>query len=440
MNHNPPPRPVPERLRWWQEARFGLSLHWGLYSIPGRGEWIRSIERLTDADYQPYFDSFNPDPGCAAEWAAAAKRAGARYVVLTTKHHDGFCLFDSQLTDFKATNTPARRDLIREYVDALRGEGLRVGFYYSLVDWHHPDYPAAGDRQHPLRDHPDARTRDAHCDWSRYVEYLHGQVTELCTNYGRVDLLFFDFSYGDYWGEKWGATELIRKVRALQPDVVINDRLGREATKEADPPPYAGDFDQTEMNIPRGPVCDKAGRAIPWEAWFTLTNSWCFHATDRAYKTPATIIRALVNCVSKGGNLTLNVAPDARGHLDAETWRILGEVGDWLAANGESIYGCGPAEFPKPEWGRFTQRGRWLYAHVLEPVIGHITLPDLRGRVRNGRVLATGAEALLCDFWNPGVQTFDGPDDIFFNFSLPPQYTWPLPDPRDTVVRFELIR
>jgi len=430
-------RSVPSHLKWWQEGRFGLSLHWGLYSIPGRGEWIRSVEQLTDAEYQSNFDSFNPDEGCALEWARVARKAGAQYVTLTTKHHDGFCLFDSQLTDFKSTNTPARRDLVQEFVDALRAEGLRIGFYYSLVDWHHPDYPAAGDRQHPLRQHPGSPDRDSRSNWAGYVDYFHGQLMELCSNYGPIDLLVFDFSYGDYFGEKWASAELMRKIRSCQPDVVINDRLGREALKEITPPSYAGDFDQTEMDIPRAPVCNKAGQAIPWEAWFTLTNSWSHNPSDQTFKSSATIIRALVNCVSKGGNLTLNIAPDPRGHLDTETWRILSEIGDWLAKNGESIYGCGPAEFAKPEWGRFTQNGKLLYAHVLEPVIGHINLPNLRSRIKNGRVLATGAEAKLCDYWNPGIQTFDEPGDIFFNFSEPAQNTWPLPDAYDTVISLE---
>jgi alpha-L-fucosidase len=429
---------VPDKWKWFVHDRFGMFIHWGLYALPARHEGVKHHERITDADYQKYFDHFDPDLFDPKAWAKAAKDAGMKYFVITTKHHEGFCLFDSAHTDYKSTNTPCGKDLIRPMVEAFRAEGLKVGFYHSLIDWHHPDFGV--DSLHPQRDNEEEKAKNAGRDIAKYTKYLHAQVRELLTNYGKIDYLFFDFSYGDFWGAKWGATELMRKVRALQPDVVVNDRLGREATKEAEPPPYAGDFDQTEMDIPRATVCDQAGRAIPWEAWFTLTNSWCFSATDRAYKAPATIIRALVNCVSKGGNLTLNVSPDARGHLDAETWRILGEVGDWLAANGESIYGCGPAAFPKPEWGRFTQKGNLLYAHVLEPVIGHITLPNLRGRVRNGRVVATGAEALLCGYWNPGIQTFDGPDDIFFNFSVPPQNTWPLPDPRDTVVRFELIR
>jgi alpha-L-fucosidase len=437
---NMPEIALSERMKWFVEARFGLSLHFGLYSIPARGEWIRSTERLSVEDYQAYFDSFQPDAGCAREWARAARVAGAKYCVLTAKHHDGFCLWDSQLTDYKSTNTPARRDIIREYVDALREEGIRVGLCYSLIDWHHPDYPAWGDRQHPLRDDPASRVRDEQCHWPRYLDYMHGQIEELLGgNYGRIDVLVVDFSYNDFIGEKWGASELMRKIRRLAPDIVVNDRLGFEPIKQAEPPDYVGDYDHVEQNIPREAVTNALGQRIPWEAWMTISNSWAFAPHDRHWKSAATLVRALVNCVSKGGNLMLNVGPDPRGQLPAEALSILEEVGQWLQLNEESIRGCGAADFPKPEWGRFTQNGDKLYAHLLEPVIGHINLPGLRGRVKNGRVLSTGTEAGLCSYWNPGVQTFDAPEDIFFNFSKPPQATFPLLDARDTVVRFELV-
>lgn len=426
-------------LAAWKRDRFGMSLHLGLYSVAARGEWVRSAERLTCEDYQCYWDCFCPDPGWAAEWARMARQAGARYAVLTAKHHDGFCLFDSVLTSYKATNAPAGRDLVREWVDAVRAEGLRVGLYYSLVDWHHPDYPAAGDRQHPLRDDPGATARDARCDWSRYVAYLHGQVEELCRNYGRIDSLVFDFSYGEYAGEKWGGTELLRKIRALQPHCIVNDRLGREPRKHVPRPTFAGDYEQTEQNIPREGLRDHLGHPMPWEGWFTLSNTWCFSPTDQLWKSPASVIRALVNCVSKDGNLLLNVSPDARGRLPAAAQVGLAEIGSWLALNGDSIYGAGAAAFPKPEWGRFTRKGNVLYAHILEQTIGHIALPGLKGRVKNGRLVASNAAVVQCDFWNPEVQSFDDPADVFFNFADPVPWTYPLPDSRDTVVAFDLV-
>lgn len=426
-------------LSWWQHARFGLSLHFGLYSVAVRGEWVRSVEELTVEDYQIYFDTFCPAPNWARDWARMAKAAGARYAALTTKHHDGFCLFDSALTDYKATRSAAGRDLVREWIDAVRAEGLKVGLYYSLVDWHHPDYPAAGDRQHPLRNKPDVNERDAHCDWSRYVAYLHGQVEELCRNYGQIDSLIFDFSYGEYRGEKWGASELVRKIRALQPHILLNDRLDREPRKRIPRPSYAGDYDQTEQNIPREVVRDDEGKPMPWEGWFTMTNSWCYSPVDFAWKSPASLIRALVNCVSKDGNLLLNVSLDASGRVPAEAHAILAVVGEWLTLNGESIYGAGAVPLAKPEWGRYTQRGDYLYAHLLEPVIGHVCLPGLKDRVTQGISIRDHSEVHLCSFWNPEVQTFDAPEDIFFNFSKPEAWTFPQSAVSHTVVRFKLL-
>ncbi len=429
-------KPTPPRMDWFNHDRFGISFHWGLYAAPARGEWVRSSERMSIADYQRYFESFNPDRYDPRSWARLAKRAGMKYAVLTTKHHDGFCLWDSKLTDYKATNTPAGRDLIREYVEAFRAEGLKVGLYYSLVDWHHPDYPAWRDRQHPSRHDP--AFKDKPCDWSRYVTYMHGQVRELLTNYGKIDWIHFDFSYWEYRGEKWGADELVKMMRQLQPEIIINDRLGGDI-KQADPPSWAGDFDSPEQNIPPDPVVNARGEVLPWEGWITLTNSWGYSASDDGWKSPAMIIRTLVNCVSKGGNLLVNLSPDARGGLQTQAVKILEEVGDWMALNGESVYGCGIAEFPRPEWGRYTQRGDTLYAHVLEPTIGHLLLPDMRGKIRNARQLATGAEAFITDFWNGGVQTFGKKEDIFFNFAKPVAQTHSLPDARDTVVAFDLV-
>lgn len=411
-----------------------MSLHFGLYSVAARGEWVKSAERMSNEQYQSYFDRFNPEPGWADAWARAAAMAGAKYAVLTTKHHDGFCLFDSALTDYNATNTPAKRDLVREWVDAVRAEGLRVGLYYSLVDWHHPDVPAHGDRQHPLRDDPSSVERDKTCVWQRYLDYMHSQLIELCSNYGTIDSLVVDFSYGDYKGDKWGAAEIMAKLRALQPGMVFNDRWDTEARKRIPRPAHAGDYEQTEQNLPRRCLRDHTGATMPWEGWFTLTNSWSHSVTDDHWKSSAAIIRALVNCVSKHGNLLLNVSPDARGRLPAKSLDLLRDIGEWLDLNGDSIYGAGGAALPRPEWGRWTQKGDTLYAHILEPVIGNISLEGLRGRVSNARLLSCNAEVILTDFWNPEVQTFDEPEDIFMNFARPTASTYPLSDPRDTVV------
>ena len=233
------------RMAWFRQARFGLFVHFGLYALPARGEWVRSVERMDEAAYRPYFEQFEAREYDPRAWARAAKAAGMGYAVLTAKHHDGFCLFDSALTDYKSTNTPCGRDLVREFLDAFRAEGLRVGLYYSLLDWHHPDYPHYGDWHHPLRDDPSAGNDSR--DFGRYLDYMHGQVRELCTHYGKLDLMWFDFSYGEMTGAKWRAAELADMVRSLQPGIILDNRLeasgeGFGSLYECAPTPWHGDF------------------------------------------------------------------------------------------------------------------------------------------------------------------------------------------------------
>ena len=425
-----------KRVEWFNDARFGMFIHWGLYAIPARGEWVRSNEEISIEDYQNYFDNFNPVNYNPKEWAQLAKDAGMKYVVLTTKHHDGFCLFDSALTDYKATNTPAARDLIAEYVEAFRAAGIKVGFYYSLLDWHHPDYPAWGDRQHPMRNNPEFKNQQY--DFDNYVNYLHGQVRELLTNYGKIDIIWFDFSYEEFKGEKWRGTELVKMMRELQPDILMDNRLGGNI-HASNPEPFTGDFAGPEQGIPRNPMIDEEGRLIPWESCMTLNEHWGYCAADNNWKTAKDVIRGLVNCTSKGGNFLINVGPDATGHVPDATQQILHQVGAWLKLNGESIYGCGIADNPKPEWGRFTQKGNILYAHLFEQVLGHICLPNLKDKIKRGWKASDGAEVILTEFWNKEVDTFDEEDDIFLNFNHPVVQTYKLLDEIDTVIGFEYL-
>jgi alpha-L-fucosidase len=432
-NENPLIAARDERTRWFLKDRFGMFIHWGLYAIPARGEWVRSVERLSNAAYQPYFNQFDPsdyDPAC---WAKLAKQAGMKYAVLTAKHHDGFCLFDSQLTDYKSTNTPCRRDLVREYVQAFRAEGLKVGLYYSLIDWHHPDYPAYGDRHHPMRDNEAYKGRQQ--DFSRYIKYLHGQVRELLTNYGRIDIIWFDFSYDRMSGETWKATELVGMARGLQPDILIDNRLGGSGESNRNfgsqaPSVFAGDFACPEQIIPPEGLVDGSGRSVPWEACLTLNKNWGYAAADRDFKPALQVVRALVECVSKNGNMLLNVGPDARGLIPAECVEILGEVGRWMRRNGASIQACGRAEFPKPEWGRYTQSGKLLYAHIYERGIGPVNFRGLAGRVRQARLLADRSELKLERPW----MTTEYPQDAFIDF-----HSSRLPDTLDSVVELELL-
>jgi len=423
-----------QRTEWFREARFGMFIHWGIYAIPARGEWVRNQEKMTLEDYQKYFDAFNPVDYNPKEWAKIAKQAGMKYVVLTAKHHDGFCLFDSKYTDYKATNTPAKRDLVREYVDAFRAEGLKVGFYYSLIDWHHPDYPNVGN--HPMAGNPEWDKKKY--NWDNYLKYMHNQVEELVTNYGKIDILWFDYSFGDYKGEKWKATELVNMVRKYQPEIIIDNRLGGNMEVE-NPEVYAGDFEGPEQIIPSETVLDNSGRLIPWESCITLNSAWGYKK-DNNYKSATDIIRTLVNCVSKNGNLLLNVGPDAKGNIPVKSIEILQEVGDWMKYNSESIYGCGPSQFPKPEWGWFTQKGNIVYAHILEPNIGQFYLKHMKGKVEIANLLFDGSEMILSKFWNGDNKPFVAKDDLFMNFGMPTQLTYSLPDPRNTVVKLELIK
>ncbi|KQL52929.1 alpha-L-fucosidase [Heyndrickxia shackletonii] len=419
-----------ERVKWFMEDRFGLFIHWGLYSIPARGEWIRNNERLSVEDYQPYFEEFNPIFYNPREWAKAAKAAGQKYAVLTAKHHDGFCLFDSKLTDYKATNTPAGRDLIKEYTEAFREEGLKVGLYYSIIDWHHPDYPAYGDRHHPMRDHEDFKNFTG--DFSRYISYFHGQVKELLTNYGKIDILWFDFSYDDMSGEKWRATELVKMIRSIQPDVLIDNRLGGNILA-AEPEIYAGDFYSPEQIIPVGGIVNSVAKPIPWEACITLNDHWGYHSKDVNYKSPQQVIRTLVECVSKNGNLLLNVGPNAKGEIPQQSLEILKEVGKWMKQNGASIYGCHASSLPKPEWGRYTQKGNYLYAHVYDRGIGPIYFQGLKGKIKKARLLADGSELIVEVPWM-AEQYSDVQNGAFITLQGAR-----LPDEMDTVIELELV-
>ena len=427
-----------KRVAWFTQARFGMFIHWGLYAIPARGEWVRSVEEMPKEDYMPFFHQFNPVDFDPKQWARAAKEAGMKYVVLTAKHHDGFCLFDSQYTDFKSTNTKCGRDLVREYVDAVRAEGLKVGFYYSLLDWYHDDYPHYGDKQHPMRDDPAYGNEGR--DFDRYLTYMHNQVRELCENYGKIDILWFDFSYEDQYnvmrGEKWKATELVTMVRELQPGVIIDNRLevsgeGFGSMWEGNPTPYHGDFVSPEQIIPPQGIQDKQGRDLVWEACVTMNNNWGYCEYDRFYKPAPMLIKKLVECVSKGGNMLLNVGPDAKGNIPPQSQAILKEIGAWMKRNSKSIYGCGKAGMEKPDCGRITRSGNKLYYHVFENSIGPLPLMGLKGEdIDCIRMLATGAEVPVSHSWMSG----NYPDLAFADLGPDPV----LPDPVDTVLEVTL--
>ncbi len=391
-------RPTPGDTAWFTRDRFGMFIHWGLYALPARHEWVKTRERMTDADYDRYFRRFDPDLFDPRDWARQAKAAGMRYAVLTAKHHDGFCLFDSQYTDYKATNTPAGRDLVREFTDAFRAEGLRVGFYYSLLDWHHPDFTI--DVHHPRRDDPDARAQNEGRSMARYCEYVRNQVRELLTGYGKIDVLWFDFSYPEQCGtgdkawmkgkgaEDWEAEKLIALARSLQPRILIDNRTGIEQDIWTPEQYQLGDW----LRHP------ETGERLVWEACQTFSGSWGYYRDETSWKSPGQLIRMLVNTVSAGGNLLMNVGPTARGCFDRRACKALTVFADWMKYNSRSIYGCTMAEPDLlavcPRDCRMTQSqdGTRLYLHLFAYPFAHLELRGLAGRVEYAQFLQDASE------------------------------------------------
>ncbi|KJL34783.1 alpha-L-fucosidase [Microbacterium azadirachtae] len=376
---------APADLAWFTDARLGMFVHWGLYSLAARHEWVKSRERMSDADYETYRAHFAPDRFDPRTWARTAREAGAGYVVLTAKHHDGFCLWDSDLTDYTTMSTPFGRDAVAEFVEACRAEGLRVGLYYSLIDWHHASFPVDG--THPQRDDDDFKAETADRDVRGYQPYLHGQVRELLTRYGRIDYLFFDFSYThrpDYWGgkgaEDWDAERLLALVRELQPGIIVNDRLG-----------IPGDIVTPEQYQPLTPMT-RRGEPVPWEACQTLNGSWGYDRDNHEFKTAEALVRLLVDGVSKNGNLLLNIGPDGRGRLGADAERTFGGIAGWMADHARAIQGAGPAPFAPPTDVRYTLRGDRLYAHLFAWPFRHLHLPGLAGRVRYAQLMTDASE------------------------------------------------
>lgn len=371
------------RRRWFDDARFGMFVHFGLYSAAARHEWVQNYEKLTDAEYRPYFDHFHPDLFDARALARRAKETGMGYVVLTTKHHDGFALWDTAHSDFNAV-AACGRDLVREYVDALRAEGLRVGLYHSLIDWHHPDFTV--DWNHPRRDDPQAIAGNADRDMNRYREFLHGQVRELLTGYGEIDYLFFDFTYPEERDglagkspEDWDAEGLLALCRELQPDMIVNDRLG-----------IPGDFVTPEQYQPTSPL-SRDGVPLVWEACQTMNGSWGYHRDNTDQKSATLLVQMLADSVSMDGNMLLNVGPDGRGAIAPRDERTLREIGEWMRLHRDAIVGAGHADARPPREGVYTRRGDRLYLHLFSWPLGFVHLPGLAGKVGYARLLNDGS-------------------------------------------------
>lgn len=386
-----------ERMQWWTDARFGMFIHWGLYAQAARHEWVKKNERIADADYQKYFEIFNPDLFDPADWARKAKAAGMKYAVITSKHHEGFNMFDSKFTDYKVTNTPYGKDIIKQWVDAFRAEGLKIGFYYSLIDWHHPEYTI--DRVHPqsagTKEEYDALNKNR--DMNKYREYLKNQVREILTNYGKIDILWLDFSFPGEFGkgrDDWGSVELIKMVRQLQPGILIDDR--------ADLQDYAGGWDfmtPEQYKVDKWPEID--GKKIPWETCQTFSGSWGYYRDEFTWKDNKQLLVLLIESVSKGGNLLLNVGPTARGVFDERADKALKGMGDWMKYNSRSIYECtqAPDKFSVPANTLLTYnpKNNRLYIHLLDYPLQSMRLSGYKGKIKYAQFLHDGSEIKMSE-------------------------------------------
>ena len=385
------------RMQWWREARFGMFIHWGLYSVPagewngktGYGEWIRTSAEIPLETYNRFAGQFNPVDFNADEWVKMARDAGMKYIVITSKHHDGFCMFVTKQTDFSILSTPFRRDPMKELAAACKKYGLTFCFYHSIMDWHHPDYL-------PRRNWEKDRSSQG-ADFRRYVDYLKAELKELLTNYGEIGVLWFDGEWENTWNENFGK-EIYQYCRSLQPNLIINNRVGagrmdmEGMTKEG---MFGGDFGTPEQQIPATGLS-----GVDWETCMTMNDHWGYNKNDKNFKSTKELIQMLADIASKGGNYLLNVGPTSKGVLPSESIDRLKEIGQWMSVNGEAIHGTTASPFKSTEWGRCTKKeipdGVRLYLHVFDwPKNGRLTVQGCLNEVTKGYLLADENKATL---------------------------------------------
>lgn len=377
------------RLAWFREARFGMFIHWGLYSLAAGewngtaydepGEWIQTTAKVPPQEYEPLKARFNPTKFDARQWVSVAKNTGMKYVVITTKHHDGFGMWPSKQGTWNIGTGPFRRDPLRELAIECRRQGLRLCFYHSIMDWHHPDYL-------PRRKWDPREASKA--DFERYVAYMKAQLRELLTQYGPISILWFDGEWEGTWTHERGM-DIYKFVRSIQPNIIVNNRLNKTRSGAVYKGKDGEDYGTPEQNIPANGV-----PGSDWESCMTMNGTWGYKKDDLNWKSSATLIRNLVDCASKGGNYLLNIGPTGQGEIPLASVRRLTDVGKWMAKNGESIYGTSASPFPQPQpWGKATRRAGKLFLHVLSPEGDSILLRGFRSKF--------GAPYLLA---NPGIK------------------------------------
>lgn len=379
-------RPVQDhRLDWWHEAKFGLFIHWGLYSIlegeyggkTNYAEWIRTSAHIPLEEYDQLVHRFNPVKFDAKQWADYAKNAGMEYVVITTKHHDGFNLFDSKYSDFDVMSTPFKRDIMKELSTAVRADGLKMGWYHSIMDWHHPDYLPRRDWE---KDRPTAGA-----DFDRYDKYLENEVSQLLTDYGPISVMWFDGEWESTWNHTYGQ-HLYDLCRKLQPNVIVNNRVdvGRGGMGGMSDSKYAGDYGTPEQEIPATGL-----PGVAWESCITMNANWGWNRADHNWKSTDQLLEMLADIVSKGGNLLLNVGPKPDGTFPDEAVTRLKEIGDWMKYNGEAVYGTTASPFKSLPFGRATQKGNVVYLYLFDvPKDGKLVVPGLATKVLDAEILA----------------------------------------------------
>ena len=374
--------------KWFEDSRFGMFIHWGIYSIPGLGEWTLFHDDWDFEEYEKLAEQFNPVDFNPEDWAKLAWQAGMRYVVFTTKHHDGFCMFDSKYTDFKITNTPYAKDITVEMVTAFRAIGIKIGFYHSLVDWRHPHF--IPDAEHPLwkRGKRDFSQRNLKI----YQKYLYNTVEQLMTDYGKIDILFFDYTSKYKDSTEWNPAGLLEMIYHLQPEIMVNDRLSFDKKS------FQGDYLTPEISVPNAPL-KLNGVPQLWETCMTMNQNWGYFREDSNYKTLNSILSGLMNCISKNGNLLLNVGPDEKGLIPQKSKNMIKELAEWFAYHKEAVHETRMSEYRAPDGCFYTQKDNYLYLYLPVQAIGDIILPQLNGKIEKAELMRTGEEVAQITHW-----------------------------------------